>query len=208
MIQQTILGHATVLDHGYVRLLQMMPDPRTVFFGASDEWIEAHARDQLGLDNTFGLSDLSVATAARTSNLASSKGAEKDSRLIDYLMRNRHSSPFEQVEYQFEVCAPLVVWWQWYRHRTAQYMSMNSQSGRYVEFDNEPYIPVHWRAQSIDNKQGSSGYIEPELEPDINDAVHSHFFRSFELYQDMLAAGIAKEMARFVLPHFVFTTPA
>ncbi|RMG85621.1 MAG: thymidylate synthase (FAD), partial [Chloroflexi bacterium] len=62
--------------------------------------------------------DLAIVNAARVSFLGESKGEERDKKLLFYLMRHRHTSPFEMVEFKFRVRAPLVVWWQWVRHRT------------------------------------------------------------------------------------------
>jgi thymidylate synthase (FAD) len=78
----------SVLDKGWVELQDMMGD------------------------------DLAIVNAARVSYLGESRGEEKDKRLLFYLMRNRHTSPFEQVEFKFRVRAPLITWWQWARHRT------------------------------------------------------------------------------------------
>ena len=76
--------------------------------------------------------DLAIVNAARVSFLGESKGDERDKKLLFYLLRHRHTSPFEQVEFKFRVRAPLVTWWQWVRHRT---WSMNAQSGRYTPFE-------------------------------------------------------------------------
>jgi thymidylate synthase (FAD) len=85
----TLIGNrVSVLDKGWVELQDMMGD------------------------------DLAIVNAARVSFLGESRGEEKDKRLLFYLMRNRHTSPFEQVEFKFRVRAPLITWWQWARHRT------------------------------------------------------------------------------------------
>jgi len=97
--------------------------------------------------------DLAIVNAARVSFLGESKGKDSDAGLLSYLMRHKHTSPFEMVEFKFRVNAPLIVWWQWARHRT---WNFNAQSGRYTAFDeNDFYIPAVWRKQSKDNKQGS-----------------------------------------------------
>jgi len=72
-------------------------------------WIEL--QDMMG-------GDLAIVNAARVSFLSESKGSERDKKLLFYLLQHRHTSPFEQVEFKFRVRAPLVVWWQWVRHRT------------------------------------------------------------------------------------------
>src|SRR5215467_10390510 len=102
-----------VLDKGYVELQDLMGD------------------------------DLAIVNAARVSFLGESKGSDKDKKLLFFLMKNSHTSPFEMVEFKFRVKAPLVTFWQWARHRMASY---NSQSGRYTEFlENEFHIPDVWR---------------------------------------------------------------
>ncbi len=84
-----------ILDKGWIELVDMMPHPDTDIEG-----------------------DLAIVNAARVSFLGESKGAERDKKLLFYLLRNRHTSPFEMVEFKFRVRAPLVTWWQWVRHRT------------------------------------------------------------------------------------------
>ncbi|HEC24354.1 MAG TPA: thymidylate synthase (FAD), partial [Chloroflexi bacterium] len=87
--------------------------------------------------------DISIVNAARVSFLGHSKGDEQDKRLLFYLLKHRHTTPFEQVEFKFRVRAPVIVWWQWVRHRTWSY---NLQSGRYTPFqEDEFYIPSLWR---------------------------------------------------------------
>lgn len=135
MVNNLIGKHIDVLDKGFVELIDLMPHPAT---------------------NVSG--DLAIVNAARVSFMGESKGDGADERLLRYLLRNQHTSPFEQVQFKFRVKAPLVTWWQWVRHRTFQYQSVNSQSGRYTPFDeNEFYLPRTWRKQSASNKQGSDG---------------------------------------------------
>lgn len=169
--RQGILGD----DKSWVELQDMMPHPTT------------------------GMSpDLSIANAARVSFLGHSKGGEQDKRLLFYLLRHRHTSPFEQVEFKFRVRAPVVVWWQWVRHRTWHY---NFQSGRYTPFDDEDfYIPTRWRQQSEDNKQGSEGTIGEEAGAQISQQLTDIVESSYKLYHDALDQGVAKEQARLLLP--------
>lgn len=132
-MSENTLGRTEVLNKGFVELVDMLPHP--------DTGIKA---------------DLSIVNAARTSFLGESKGDEQDKRLLRYLWKHEHMSPFEMVEFKFRIKAPVVVLWQLVRHRTA---NLNLQSGRYVEFeDSEFYLPDDsaWRKQSTDNKQGSS----------------------------------------------------
>ena len=144
--------------------------------------------------------DLAIVNAARVSFLGESKGVEQDKKLLFYLMRHRHTSPFEMVEFKFRVRAPLVTWWQWVRHRT---MSVNAQSGRYTPFaEQDFYVPAEWRLQAADNKQASDGVLEgPDGETLTRDLI-AHYARGYALYQQALDQGVAREMARLFLPGF------
>lgn len=154
-------------------------------------WIEL--QDMMG-------DDLAIVNAARVSFLGESKGDEQDKKLLFYLLRHRHTSPFEQVEFKFRVHAPVLVWWQWARHRMWHY---NAQSGRYTPFvENDFYEPSVWRRQSADNKQGSEGEIDSFDAGALSDKLTAHYQQSFDLYEEALAAGVAKEQARLFLPGF------
>jgi thymidylate synthase (FAD) len=144
--------------------------------------------------------DLAIVNAARVSFLGESKGDDADKKLLFYLMRHRHTSPFEQVEFKFRVRAPLLVWWQWVRHRT---WHVNAQSGRYTPFQEDDfYHPTAWRRQSESNKQGSQGEIDPADAERLSVWLAEHYRHSYELYQQALEAGVAKEQARIFLPGF------
>lgn len=152
-------------------------------------WVEF--RDLMG-------DDLEIVACARTSFLGESKGDDKDNRLLRRLMKDWHTSPFEMVQFKFRINAPVVVWWQWVRHRTQSY---NLQSGRYVPFEeNSFYVPVQWRLQSKSNKQGSDGLL-PQAEAEklmkrlilIYDICYWH-------YKWALGLGVAREQARLFLP--------
>lgn len=144
--------------------------------------------------------DLAIVNAARVSFLGESKGSEQDKKLLFYLLRHRHTSPFEMVEFKFRVRAPVVVWWQWSRHRT---WNFNAQSGRYTPFqENDFYMPSTWRKQSPDNKQASEGEVEPEVAAALTRELVAHYDQGFALYEQALAAGVAREQARLFLPGF------
>jgi thymidylate synthase (FAD) len=154
-------------------------------------WIEL--QDMMG-------DDLAIVNAARVSFLGESKGGEQDKKLLFYLLRRRHTSPFEQVEFKFRVRAPLLVWWQWARHRTWHF---NAQSGRYTPFqESDFYVPLSWRRQSADNKQGSEGTVNSGQARELTAKLMAHYEQGFTLYQEALAAGVAKEQARLFLPGF------
>lgn len=169
-----------LLDKGYVELLDFMPHPATGVSG-----------------------DLAIVNAARVSFMGESKGEEADRKLLFYLLRNQHTSPFEQVEFKFRVHAPLMTYWQWIRHRTFHYQSVNSQSGRYTPFDeNDFYVPGVWRRQSRNNKQASEGALDPDMDDALTAKLLAHYEQSYRLYSDALEAGVSKEMARLFLPGF------
>lgn len=167
----------SVLDQGWIELVDLMPHPRTPVTG-----------------------DLAIVNAARVSFLGDSKGPEKDKKLLFYLLRHRHTTPFEMVEFKFRVRAPLVTWWQWVRHRT---WSFNAQSGRYTPFEEgDFYVPDVWRLQSKDNKQASDGVADKAIQDQLDRHLANHYRRSYDLYQTALENGIAKEQARLFLPGF------
>lgn len=142
--------------------------------------------------------DLAIVNAARVSFLGESKSDEADKKLLFYLMRNHHTSPFEQVEFKMRVKAPVVTWWQWVRHRT---WSFNAQSGRYTEFEEDDfYIPHEWRLQSKDNKQGSDGVMTDTRAQLLYPMLQGQIDNGFSAYKLALDWGIAKEQARLFLP--------
>ena len=172
------------------------PTPHTAPIGRRIDvldqgWIEL--QDMMG-------DDLAIVNAARVSFLGESKGTDRDKKLLFYLLQHRHTSPFEQVEFKFRVRAPLVVWWQWVRHRT---WHVNAQSGRYTAFhEGDFYLPDTWRLQAADNKQASEGELPGEQAEALTAALIDHYRRSFELYTAALEAGVARELARMFLPGF------
>ncbi len=177
MTQDLIGKHVPVLDKGWIELVDLMPHPSSDIAG-----------------------DLAIVNAARVSFLGESKGPERDKKLLFYLLRNHHTSPFEMVEFKFRARAPLVTWWQWVRHRT---WNMNAQSGRYTPFEeNDFYVPDVWRRQSKDNKQASEGEVSEASNAELTQRLLDHYEKSFALYSDALEAGVSKEMARLFLPGF------
>lgn len=177
MTEQLIGKRINLLDKGWIELVDLMPHPNTDISG-----------------------DLAIVNAARVSFLGESKGEKQDKKLLFYLLRNRHTSPFEMVEFKFRCRAPLITWWQWARHRT---WSMNAQSGRYTPFEeNDFYIPDVWRKQSKDNKQASEGELSNADGQQLTEELVAHYERGFKLYSEALAKGVSKEMARLFLPGF------
>jgi thymidylate synthase (FAD) len=145
--------------------------------------------------------DLAVVNAARVSYLGESKGEEADWKLLRYLYEHKHTTPFEQVQFKWRVKCPIFVARQWMRHRTWSY---NEQSRRYSDDTPEFYIPRAWRVQSQSNKQGS-GDIHA-YSGDFWSSLTVYCDDGLERYEEAIAAGVAREMARMFLPVNMYTT--
>lgn len=145
--------------------------------------------------------DQGVVDAARVSYGGKSKGAEADKKLIDYLLKHSHLTPFEHALFKVHVSAPIFVARQWFRHRFAAY---NEMSFRYTEAKDYYYFPETWRAQDKKNKQGSVSAATLD-----QDATHRMFKEQVDAmvatYKKMLEAGVAREMARMILPVNLYT---
>lgn len=146
--------------------------------------------------------DLAIVRAARVSYDAdwrSGHDSGSDAQLIRYLMKNRHTSPFEAVVPTFEVKAPLFVLREWHRHRTWSY---NEVSARYTELPEEFYVPDLDRicVQSKTNKQGSGEQMSNAVATRVCGMIHEASANAFVVYRDMLTMGVARELARSVLP--------
>lgn len=125
--------------------------------------------------------------------------AEANERLTQYLLDHNHGTPFEMVTFKFRVRAPVIVWWQWVRHRIASY---NFISGRYVPFEEtEVHTPMAWRLQDPNAKQGSlEDHLPMPKGLEFSERRDHLYALAFALYKDMLEAGVAREQARLVLP--------
>jgi thymidylate synthase (FAD) len=164
-----------------------------------------------------------ICEAARVSYGDGTKTVSDDVTLIRYLMRHRHTTPFEMVELKFLVSCPMDVWRQWIRHRTA---NVNEYSTRYSQAIDEKATtnPDEWRLQSGSNKQGSTGLLTdwPEdTQPAGEDSMYpaagvspgeylsaqeaDFHFKAEAIYKERLAFGIAREQARKDLPLSTFT---
>jgi thymidylate synthase (FAD) len=163
------------LDHGFVRLVDVMGD------------------------------DSSIVQAARVSYGKGTKSVNEDRALIRHLMRHRHTSPFEMVEFKFHVKLPIFVARQWIRHRTA---NVNEYSGRYSEMRDEFYTPEpeQIRHQSAVNKQGRSNV---QLPNETAQAIADMFVKTqknlFDEYSWTLQQDTAREIARINLPLSTYT---
>lgn len=143
--------------------------------------------------------DLSIVRAARVSYDADWRTGEdegKDAKLIWYLMRNHHTSPFESVTFTFDVKAPIFVFRQWHRHRT---WSFNEVSARYSELPEEFYVPWLVGIQSSYNKQMRLLEENPHEEA-IRQAIGVQCQEAFNVYRQLLSLGAPRELARGVLP--------
>ncbi|KKN50645.1 hypothetical protein LCGC14_0630720 [marine sediment metagenome] len=148
--------------------------------------------------------DQAIIDAARVSIAGENVRPVQENRgLIRYLMRKRHTTPFEMVELKFRAKMPIFVARQWVRHRTA---SINEMSARYSELPAESYTPLSIRLmrQSKNNKQGSAS------ETVLNADLHAESFKresddAFSAYQYRLEAGMARELARINLPLSTYT---
>lgn len=146
--------------------------------------------------------DRRAVDSARVSFGGASKGEERDKKLIKYLLRNGHLSPFEHTVFQFHIKCPIFVARQWMRHRIASY---NEISARYTEVKEEFYIPEKFRVQDTVNRQGSSE-AKGELDQEQLLSIYKASLEaSYSAYKKLLEAGVAREMARAVLPVSQYT---
>lgn len=146
-------------------------------------------------------SDLSIVRSARVSYDAEWRaGADegKDAKLIDYLVKNHHTSPLECAQFTFEVKAPIFVFRQWHRHRT---WSFNEVSARYSELPEEFYIPEMSQitGQSTSNKQMRTDEVHPEADY-FQQLIDDQCAECFKSYRELLKKGCPRELARGVLP--------
>lgn len=139
--------------------------------------------------------------AARVSFDMTLKGEERDKKLIEYLLKHQHFTPFEHCVFQFHIKCPIFVARQWMRHRWGSY---NEVSARYTEVKDEFYIPERFRIQDTKNKQGSviSENIDNEK---LLEIYRKSIEESYRTYEQLLNSGVAREMARMVLPVSQYT---
>ena len=174
-----------VLDHGFIRVIDYMGD------------------------------DAAVVQAARVSYGAGTKKIREDAGLINYLMRHRHTSPFEMCELKIHVKMPIFVARQWIRHRVA---NLNEVSGRYSVLDNEFYMPEtgNLAAQARTNRQGRGDVLTATEAARVLEILRDDATRSYTHYEEMLneidgqivdpeRQGLARELARMNLPVSLYT---
>jgi thymidylate synthase (FAD) len=172
---EAILGEALpVLDDGFVRVVDYMGD------------------------------DGSIVQAARVSYGKGTKKVSEDRGLIRYLLRHRHTTPFEMCEIKLHIRVPMDCWRQWIRHRTA---NVNEYSTRYsIAIDQaQATAPGEWRQQAASNRQGSDGYADAELGAHLTERERQLQDLAREVYNERLEKGIAREQARKDLPLSTYT---
>ncbi|MEB3197507.1 MAG: FAD-dependent thymidylate synthase [Candidatus Sericytochromatia bacterium] len=148
--------------------------------------------------------DARVVQAARVSYGSGTKSVREDAGLINYLMKNAHTSPFEQVVLTFHMKLPIFVARQVIRHRTA---SLNEISGRYSVMKDEFYVPAPERvqAQSQLNKQGSGESLAPDLAEQVRQTLLNEQAGIYANYESFLELDVARELARVNLPVSLYT---
>jgi thymidylate synthase (FAD) len=153
----------------------------------------------------FSGSDVDIVNAARVSyGKFINQMTERDEKLIAFLMEHHHTSPFEHNQLSFRVKCPIFVFRQWVRHRMNSY---NEISYRYVKAPLEFYVPSVWRYQDTKNRQGSVGAFE---DAQLREKYIHSLNVAKETYEHLLESGVAREIARGLLPvatytEFIFT---
>ena len=148
--------------------------------------------------------DSPIVQAARVSYGKGTKSVRDDRGLIRYLMRHRHTTPFEMVEYKFLVRLPIYVARQWIRHRTS---STNEYSSRYSVVPDEFEVPepAEVRHQSGRNRQGRGDALSPEVVERFRSDLEAVATQAYSAYSRALDAGVARETARLLLPVAYYT---
>ena len=170
-----------VLDHGFVALVDVMP--RLIPEGKT--------------------ADSAIVQAARVSYGEGTKKVNEDRGLVRYLLRHRHTTPFEMVEFKFHVAMPIFIARQWIRHRTA---NVNEYSARYSIVPDRFYRPSidNIRKQSSTNRQGGEESIEVETAEDFVSLLEDSE-KLYSRYLELTEKGVAREMARAALPVSLYT---
>ena len=185
-LEEILYQPLPVLDHGFVRVIDYMGD------------------------------DGAIVQAARVSYGKGTRQLRGDTGLINYLLRHRHTTPFEMCEIKYHVKLPIFVARQWIRHRTA---NVNEYSARYSMLDKEFYIPApeHLAAQSAANRQGRGEALAGAPAARVLEILKSDAARSYDHYEEMLnqrhdgtaidegRPGLARELARMNLPLNIYT---
>ncbi len=147
-----------------------------------------------------------VSTAGEQSLEETSKDPERSKGLINFLMRDRHGSPFEHSSMTFFVSAPIFAFREFHRHRVG--WSYNEESGRYRELQPVFYVPGEGRALVQRGRPGKYEFVEgsPEQRAVVTKVLEESYASSYAAYQEMLEAGAAREVARAALPVGLFSS--
>lgn len=177
-------------DHSFVGLVDTMPTLHRV----------------LPLGMTYS-GDKRIVDAARVSIAGGEvRATSDDEKLIRYLVKNAHTTPLEQVRFTFHVRLPIFVARQWIRHRTG---SFNEESARYGKLAADFYIPSYARlkfgGQATSNKQGSGLSLPDTTVELLHSKIYLESKEAYESYEWMLDRGLARELARMVLPTNIYT---
>jgi thymidylate synthase (FAD) len=146
--------------------------------------------------------DFAIVQAARVSLDQGIKNVEQDSKLIEFLIKHKHTSPFEMVKFKFHVKCPIFIQRQWIRHRMA---NVNEISGRYSVLKPEFYVPDKICVQGEFNKQMSGDEIQDPVVIDLFNKYIETGIKQYDLYNELLEKGVSKEMARIGLPLNMYT---
>ena len=154
------------------------------------------------LVDTMG-DDMAVVKAARVSYGNETKGEKADQKLIQYLMKHNHGTPFEHIVLTFHIKCPIFVARQWFRHRIG---SFNEISGRYVQLETEFFVPTLFRQNKTSNHQAS---IDGDFTEDELASMMTEYNYALDIaestYHSLLEKGVAREQARAILPLGTYT---
>jgi thymidylate synthase (FAD) len=177
-----------ILDHGHIELVDSMP-----------------ASEPTGAPSLWGLGDQRVVDAARVSISGNEvRPTSENEKLLRYLLANAHTTPFETVRFTFDVKLPIFIARQWIRYRSG---SFNEMSARYGVLPSEFYVPEldRMQAQAKDNKQGSGAVLDSETGLLLQQQILALSLASYKTYEALLQRGLARELARMVLPLNIYT---
>jgi len=168
-------GTIRVLDHGFVRLDDAMADDLSVVNGARVSF----ARRKTEMDDS-------------------------DEGLIRFLMRDRHGTPFEHNSFRFHIRCPIFVAREWFRHRVG---SFNEFSMRYAKATDEFYVPAPEDVRTQVGKPGAYSFepVEPEVAEQTREELHAVYETAFAAYERLVELGVARELARAVMPVGAYT---
>ena len=173
-----------ILDKGFIKVIDTMPSH------VSCEKLRC---------------DASIVQAARVSYGEGLKDVKSDEKLIHYLYKHKHTSPFEMVKFKFHIKAPIFIARQWFRHRMGSY---NEISGRYSKLSDDFYIPLKLPTQSKVNKQLSDNtkdLLDDNKIRKLFDEYMNNSYIQYENYNKLINLGVSREIARIGLPQNLYT---